>query len=155
MGIAQVGIVGAVFRSSHAGEGMAPSPQAAKNIVPVLIQAYTLKPVYPNPPNHLWLDEGDGRVRFMNGEEGYWLKHVAVAEFDMEHQGEHETHEAHGGGNSVTWRICSSRRHPRVSNVPSVNRSRLWRRPGARGEDKPRRDHGLIGKAKERSTPHA
>ena len=29
------------------------------------------------------------------GEEGYWLKHVAVAEFDAEHKGEHA---GHGGG---------------------------------------------------------
>ena len=28
------------------------------------------------------------------GEEGYWLKHVAVAEFDMAQNGEHA---AHGG----------------------------------------------------------
>ena len=26
------------------------------------------------------------------GEEGYWLKHVAVAEFDDEHKGEHAGH---------------------------------------------------------------
>lgn len=26
------------------------------------------------------------------GEEGYWIKHVARAEFDMEHSGEHGGH---------------------------------------------------------------
>ena len=147
-----VGFLGSVwFSSSHAGEGTAPSPEVANNIGPVLVKAYTFVPVHPNPPNHLWLDEGNGRVQFMmfdkpvsdptavlqfvgagikgrfcaesqpdrgktgfnhfhrthtpatgdtsmhgaKGEEGYWLKHVAVAEFEMDHQGEHA---AHGGG---------------------------------------------------------
>ena len=152
MSVILVGFLGGVwFSSSQAGEGTAPSPEAANNIGPVLIKAYTFEPVHPNPPNHLWLDEGNGRVQFMmfdksvsdptavlqfvgagikgrfcaesqpdrgktgfnhfhrthtpaigdtsmhgaKGEEGYWLKHVAVAEFEMEHQGEHA---AHGGG---------------------------------------------------------
>ena len=151
MSIIFVGVLGSTwFSSSLASEGMAPSPEAAKNIGPVLIKAYTFEPVHPNPSNHLWLDEGNGRVRFMmfdkpvsdptailqfvgegvkgrfcaesqpdggksgyshfhrtntpatgdtsmhgaKGEEGYWLKHVAVAEFEMEHKGEHG---AHGG----------------------------------------------------------
>ena len=42
------------FSSSHAGEGTAPSPEAAKNIGPVLVKAYTFEPVHPNPPDHLW-----------------------------------------------------------------------------------------------------
>ena len=138
------------FSSSYAGEGVAPSPEVAKSIGPVLFKAYTFEPIHPNPPNHLWLDEGTGRVQFLmfdkpvsdptavlqwvgqgikgrfcvesqpdggktgfthfhrtntpatgdtsmhgaKGEEGYWLKHVAVAEFDAEHKGEHG---AHGG----------------------------------------------------------
>jgi len=137
--------------SSHAGEGTVPSPEVAKSIGQALLKAYTFEPVQPNPPNHLWLDEGHGRVQFMmfdkpvsdptaalqwvgqgvkgrfcaeaqpdrgktgfnhfhrtktpatgdtvmhgaKGEEGYWLKHVSVAEFDAEHKGEHV---GHGGG---------------------------------------------------------
>ena len=147
-----VGLLGNVwFSSSYAGEGTAPSPEAAKNIGPVLVKAYTFEAVHPNPPDHLWLDEGNGRVQFMmfdkpvsdptaqllfvgqgikgrfcaesqpdrgktgfnhfhrintpatgdtsmhgaKGEEGYWLKHVAVREFDFEPKGEHAGH----GGN--------------------------------------------------------
>jgi len=152
MSVVVVGLLGSVWvSSSRAGEGTAPSPEAASNIGPVLIKAYTFEPVHPNPPNHLWLDEGHGRVQFLmfdkpvsdptavlqwvgqgikgrfcaesqpdhgktgfthfhrtttpatgdtsmhgaKGEDGYWLKHVAVAEFDMEHKGEHG---GHGGG---------------------------------------------------------
>jgi len=139
---------GLLFSSSYALEGTAPSPEAARNIGSVLLKSYTFEPVHPNPPNHVWLDEGDGRVQFMmfdkpvsdpaaqlqwvgqgvkgrfcaesqpdqgktgfthfhrtntpatgdtsmhgaKGEEGYWLKHVAVAEFDMEYKGEHAGH---------------------------------------------------------------
>jgi hypothetical protein len=147
-------ILGSIWvSSSHAGEGTALSPEVAKSIGLVLLKAYTFEfePVHPNPPNHLWLDEGHGRVQFMmfdkpvsdptaalqwvgqgikgrfcaesqpdrgktgftnfrrtnnpatgdmsmhgaKGEEGYWLKHVAVAEFDLEQKGEHA---GHGGG---------------------------------------------------------
>ena len=148
-----IGFLGSIWiSSSHAGERTVPSTEATKNIGPVLIKAYTFEPVHPNPPNHVWLDESNGRVRFMmfdkpvsdptailqfvgegvkgrfcvesqpdggksgynhfhrintpaagdtsmhgaKGEEGYWLKHVAVGEFEMEHKGEHA---AHGGGN--------------------------------------------------------
>jgi len=144
-----VGLLGlAWFNSSHAGEGTTASPEAANNIGAILVKAYTFEPVHPNPPNHLWLDEGNGRVQFMmfdksvsdptakllfvgqgikgrfcvesqpdggktgfshfhrthtpssgdtsmhgaKGEEGYWLKHVAVAEFDDEPKGEHAGH---------------------------------------------------------------
>jgi hypothetical protein len=135
--------------SSHAGEGQDPSTGTVKSIGLVLAKAYTFEPVHPNPPDHLWLDEGNGRVLFMmfskpvsdptaqllfvgegikgrfcaesqpdggktgynhfhrtntppgdtsmsgpKGEEGYWLKHVAVADFEMEHHG---AHGAHGG----------------------------------------------------------
>jgi len=146
-----LGVLGTAITSSHAGEGMAPSPEVAKNIGPALFKSYTFQPIHPNAPNHVWLDEGNGRIQFLmfdkavsdptavlqfvgqgikgrfcaesqpdggktgfnhfhrtntpatgdtsmhgaKGEEGYWLKHVAVAEFDMEHQGEHA---AHGGG---------------------------------------------------------
>ena len=142
-------ILGSIwFSSSHAAEGTTPSPEAANKIGAVLVKAYTFEPVHPNPSNHLWLDEGNGRVQFMmfdkpvsdptakllfvgqgikgtfciesqpdrgktgfnhfhrantpssgdtsmhgaKGEEGYWLKHVAVAEFDDEHKGEHAGH---------------------------------------------------------------
>jgi hypothetical protein len=134
--------------STYAGEGTTASPEAAKNIGAILVKAYTFEPVHPNPPNPLWLDEGNGRVQFLmfdkpvsdptaglqwvgqgikgqfcaesqpdrgktgfthfhrtntpatgdtsmhgaKGEEGYWLKHVAVAEFDAEHKGEHGGH---------------------------------------------------------------
>lgn len=144
-----VGLLGSVCLSSTlAGEGTAASPEAANNIGAVLVKSYTFEPVHPNPPNHLWLDEGNGRVQFMmfdkpvsdptaqllfvgqgikgrfcaesqpdrgktgcnhfhrtttpatgdtsmhgaKGEEGYWLKHVAVAEFDDEPKGEHAGH---------------------------------------------------------------
>jgi hypothetical protein len=128
------------FSSSHAGEGKAPSSEALKNIGPALAKAYTSEPIHPAMPDHLWLDEGNDRVRLMmfskpvsdptavllfvgegikgrfcaesqpdggktgyshfhrahtpagdtsmsgpKGEEGYWLKHVAVGEFEMEH----------------------------------------------------------------------
>jgi hypothetical protein len=144
-----VGLVGfAWFNTSDAGEGAAPAPEVANSIGPALLSAYTFVPVHPNPPNHVWLDEGNGRVQFMmfdkavsdpsakllfvgqgvkgtfciesqpdhgktgfnhfhrthtpatgdtsmhgaRGEEGYWLKHVAVAEFDDEPKGEHAGH---------------------------------------------------------------
>jgi hypothetical protein len=37
---------------------------------------------------------GDTSMHGAKGEEGYWLKHVAVREFDLEPKGEHA---AHGG----------------------------------------------------------
>jgi len=139
---------GVFFSSGHAEERTAPSPEVINNIGAAIAKAYTFVPVHPNPPNHLWLDEGDGRVQFLmfdkpvsdptskllfvgqgikgtfcveskpnggktgfihfhrthtpasgdtsmhgaKGEEGYWLKHVAVAEFDDE--GEHAGHGA-------------------------------------------------------------
>ena len=151
IGIVSGLLIGSVgVSSSYAGEGPTPSPEAAKNIGSVFFKAYTFVPVHPNPPNHLWLDEGNGRVQFLmfdkpvsdptavlqwvgqgikgqfcaesqpdrgktgfshfhrthtpatgdtsmhgaKGEEGYWLKHVAVAEFDVTPHGEHA---AHGG----------------------------------------------------------
>src|SRR5262249_4520720 len=66
-----VGIVSGIlvssvlFSSSHASEGTAPSPEVAQNIGRVLVKAYTFQPIHPNPPNHLWFDEGNGRVQFM------------------------------------------------------------------------------------------
>jgi len=144
-----VGVLGvAGFSTSNGEEGTAVSPEVANNIGPALLQAYTFVPVHPNPPNHVWLDEGKGRVQFLmfdkpvsdpsakllfvgqgvkgtfcvesqpdhgktgfnhfhrthtpatgdtsmhgaKGEEGYWLKHVAVAEFDDEPKGEHAGH---------------------------------------------------------------
>ena len=134
--------------TSAAEQGAAASPEVANSIGPALLNAYTYVPVQPNPPNHLWLDEGNGRVQFLmfdkavsdpsakllfvgqgvkgtfcaesqpdggktgfnhfhrtktpasgdtsmhgaKGEEGYWLKHVAVAEFDDEPKGEHAGH---------------------------------------------------------------
>ena len=158
VGVMVVGLLGSVcLSSSSAEEGTPSSPEAAKNIGAVLIKAYTFEPVHPNPPNHLWLDEGNGRVQFlmfdkplsdptaqllfvgqgikgrfcaesqpdrgktgfnhfhrtntpatgdtsMHGakdEEGYWLKHVAVAEFDSEHKGEHGEH---GGGGKTHYK---------------------------------------------------
>ncbi len=149
--IVLIGLLASIsFNTSNAGEGTVASPEAANNIGAILIKAYTYEPVHPNPPNHLWLDEGNGRVQFMmfdkpvsdptavlqwvgqgikgrfctdsqpdhgrtgfthfhrtntpatgdtsmhgaKGEEGYWLKHVAVAEFDVAPHGEHA---AHGG----------------------------------------------------------
>ena len=136
------------FSSIHAGEGTSASPEVANSIGSAVLNAYTFVPVTPNPPNHVWLDEGNGRVQFLmfdkavsdpsakllfvgqgvkgtfclesqpdggksgfnhfhrtntpatgdtsmhgaKGEEGYWLKHVAVAEFDDEPQGEHAGH---------------------------------------------------------------
>ena len=144
-----VGVLGiAWFNLVHAEEGPAASPEVANSIGPALLKAYTFVPVQPNPPNHVWLDEGNGRVQFLmfdkavsdpsakllfvgqgvkgtfcvesqpdhgktgfnhfhrthtpasgdtsmhgaKGEEGYWLKHVAVAEFDDEPKGEHAGH---------------------------------------------------------------
>ncbi len=66
MSVILVGFLGSAwFSSSHAGEGTAPSPEVANNIGPVLVRAYTFVPVHSNPPNHLWLDEGNGRGQFM------------------------------------------------------------------------------------------
>ena len=150
--VVSVTLVGLVviswFGTIHAGEATTASPEVANSIGPLLIKAYTFVPVQPNPPNHLWLDEGNGRVQFMmfdkpvsdpsaklifvgqgvkgtfcvesqpdggktgfnhfhraktpatgdtsmhgaKGEEGYWLKHVAVTEFDDEPKGEHAGH---------------------------------------------------------------
>jgi hypothetical protein len=134
--------------ASEAQDGTAASPEVASNIGHAILKAYTFVPVHPNPPNHVWLDEGNGRVQFLmfdkavsdpsakllfvgqgikgtfcvesqpdggksgfnhfhrtntpatgytsmhgaQGEEGYWLKHVAVSEFDDEPKGEHAGH---------------------------------------------------------------
>jgi len=133
---------------AHAGEAPMASPEVANNIGSAILKAYTFVPIQPNAPNHVWLDEGNGRVQFLmfdkgvndptakllfvgqgvkgtfcaesqpdggktgfnhfhrantptsgdtsmhgpKGEEGYWLKHVAVAEFDDEPKGEHAGH---------------------------------------------------------------
>jgi hypothetical protein len=143
-----LGLGSAWFSSSYAGEGKVPAPEALTNIGPVLAKAYTFEPIHPIPPDHLWLDEGNGRVEFMmfdkpvsdptavlqfvgegikgrfcaesqpdrgktgfshfhrshtpatgdtsmhgpKGEEGYWLKHVAVGDFKMVHKGDHSEH---------------------------------------------------------------
>jgi hypothetical protein len=132
----------------HAAEETAASSEVANGVGSALLKAYVFVPVHPNPPNHVWLDEGNGRVQFMmfdkavndpsakllfigqgvkgtfcaesqpdggksgfnhfhrtntpatgdtsmhgaKGEEGYWLKHVAVAEFDDDPKGEHAGH---------------------------------------------------------------
>lgn len=60
-----MGLSGAWFSSSHAAEGTAPSPEALTNIGAVLAKAYTYEPVHPSAPEHLWLDEGNGRVLFL------------------------------------------------------------------------------------------
>ncbi len=53
MSVMSVGLPGSVwFTNSHAEAGAAPWPEAANNIGPVLIKAYTFEPVHPNPPNH-------------------------------------------------------------------------------------------------------
>src|SRR5262245_12003230 len=136
------------FSTSGAVEGTVPPSEVANSIGSALLNAYTFVPVQPNPPNHVWMDEGNGRVQFLmfdkavsdpsakllfvgqgikgtfcaesqtdhgksgfnhfhrtntpatgdtsmhgaKGEEGYWLKHVAVAEFDDEPKGEHAGH---------------------------------------------------------------
>ena len=146
--VGMVLLSGVCLCSSYAGEGTAASPDAAKNIGPSIFKAYTFKPIHPDGPDHVWLDEGNGRVQFMmfdkpvsdptalllfvgqgvkgtfcaesqpdggktgfnhfhrthtpatgdtsmhgsKGEEGFWLKHVAVAEFVDEHSGEHAGH---------------------------------------------------------------
>ena len=78
-----VGIVSGIlvssvlFSSSHASEGTAPSPEVAQNIGPVLVKAYTFQPIHPNPPNHLWFDEGNGRVQFILWSEIHQLEREA------------------------------------------------------------------------------
>ena len=65
IGVAIV-ILGSIWLgNSHAGEEMVPSPEVAKNVGQALLKAYTFEPVQPNPPNHLWLDEGHGGVQFL------------------------------------------------------------------------------------------
>ena len=165
MTIVLVGLLVSVsFTTSNAGEGTTASPEAASSIGTVLVKAYTFEPVHPNPPNHLWLDEGNGRVQFMmfdkpvsdptakllfvgqgvkgrfcvesqpdggktgfnhfhrtntpatgdtsmhgaKGEEGYWLKHVAVAEFDVVPKGNTRHMEGKRTINQVRWRIASA-----------------------------------------------
>ncbi len=49
MSVMLVGFLGSVWFSSHAGEGTAPSPEAMRNIGPVLVKAYTFVAVHPNP----------------------------------------------------------------------------------------------------------
>lgn len=56
---------GAWFDSSYAVEETAPSPEVANKMGAVLVKAYTFEAVHPNPPNHLWLNEGNGRVQIM------------------------------------------------------------------------------------------
>jgi hypothetical protein len=120
-----------------------PAQEMLKNVGPTLAKTYTFEPFHPAMPDHLWLDEGQGRATFLHfnkpvhdptamiifvgegikgrfcaedqpeagktgfvhfhrmhtpegetgkashghggkqAEEGYWLKHVAVNEFDM------------------------------------------------------------------------
>src|SRR4030095_10685845 len=61
-----VGVLGlAWFGIVHAAEGTTPSPEVANNIGSAILKAYTFVPVQPNPPNHVWLDEGNGRVQFL------------------------------------------------------------------------------------------
>ena len=67
---------------------------------------------------------GDMSMHGAKGEEGYWLKHVAVAEFDDEPKGEHA---GHGGKTHYKPGQVEQRPSPRplsVSNrsVPSVSR---------------------------------
>ena len=149
MSVMVVGLLGGMCcSSSHAAEGATASPEVANNIGAALIKGYTFQPVHPHPPNHLFLDEGNGRIQFLmfnkpvsdptaelqwvgqgvkgrfcaesqpdggktgfkhfhrtntpasgdtsmhgaKGEEGYWLKHVAVAVFDVTPHGEHAGH---------------------------------------------------------------
>ena len=143
--IVMLGFGSAWFNSSYAGVGTAPASEAITNIGAALVKAYTYEPVHPNPPDHLWLDEGNGRVLFLmfdkpvsdstavlqfvgegikgrfcvesqpdrgktgynhfhrshtpatgdtsmsgpKGEEGYWLKHVAVGNFEVQHSHHH------------------------------------------------------------------
>lgn len=51
--------------ASASSGGTTVSPDVANRIGPVLATAYTFQPVYPSPPNHLWLDEGHGRIQFL------------------------------------------------------------------------------------------
>jgi hypothetical protein len=61
-----MGSLGGVWlSSSHAGDAQVPAPEAVQNIGQALAEAYTFKPVHPNLPDHLFLDEGNGRVLFM------------------------------------------------------------------------------------------
>jgi hypothetical protein len=149
MSIVFVSLLASVsVNTGHAGEGTTAPPEVANSIGAAILKAYTFVPVHPNPPNHVWMDEGNGRVQFLmfdkavtdptakllfvgqgvkgtfclesqpeggksgfnhfhrtntpatgdtsmhgaKGEEGYWLKHVAVAEFDDEPKGEHAGH---------------------------------------------------------------
>lgn len=151
MSVILLGLLGIVWvNSNYAGEVIPPAPEVANNIGTVLVKAYTFQPVQPHPPNHLFMDEGNGQFQLLmfdksvsdptavlqwvgqgikgrfcaesqpdrgktgfthfhrtktpatgdtsmhgaKGEEGYWLKHVAVAEFDVMPHGEHA---AHGG----------------------------------------------------------
>ena len=63
--IVMLGLGSMWFGSGYAEEGKTPSPEALTNIGPVLAKAYTFEPIHPNPPDHLWLDKGNGRVLFM------------------------------------------------------------------------------------------
>ena len=127
------------FSSSHAGEGTTPSPEAAKNIGPVLVMAYAFEAVHPNPPDHLWLDEGNGRVQFMMFDklvsdptaqllfvgEGIKGRFCAESQPDRGKTGFNHFHRINTPATGMeetrttNWapcRMCPSRRHPNVSN---------------------------------------
>ena len=53
------------FESSDAADGTAAWPEVTNNIGSAMLKAYTFVLVTPNPPNHVWLDEGNGRVQFL------------------------------------------------------------------------------------------
>lgn len=123
------------------GSAVQPAPEAMGQVGPQLAQAFTFDPFDPPLRNHLWMDAGDGRVKFLHfskpaddpearliffgdgiqgrfcaedqpdggrtgyvhfhqahaphahspkdahggqaGDEGYWLRHVAVGSFEF------------------------------------------------------------------------
>jgi hypothetical protein len=68
---------------------------------------------------------GDTSMHGAKGEEGYWMKHVAVAEFDMEPDGEH-------GGQTSSW---SSPRLIRTLKSVSGGKRRSAPLPADRGSE--------------------
>jgi hypothetical protein len=54
-------VIGSIwFNLAKAGDSKNPSAETLKN--PTLAKAHTAAPVHPDNPDHLWLNEGSGRV---------------------------------------------------------------------------------------------
>lgn len=51
---------------SAGGGKRSPAPETLKNVGPTLAKTYIFEPFHPGMPDHLWLDEGNGRATFLH-----------------------------------------------------------------------------------------